>query len=331
MLVTVSRNQPWNPCVGHGPDGDIEIMRVDGSGRRPIGGSKQAARAVNTKQDELWSRLSPDRRRFLFYRMPAGVTGETCRYYDEELWVANVDGSNVHRVFSRADMLRVARRERWDTSTAIQGHADWAPDGRHVVMVLGYIPKPLGVPAMLLGVTQLFVFDVETRELRQVTDRHDRFGHGMSTDPSYTPDGRWIVFWGCADAAIASCDKTSLLQVAANATRATRATVLLARRNGNDVYVAPNGRRILWMELGLLHADLDVAPFRSGRPIVASKVKVIDRLGGYGNWTADGGSIVFHTIRIGERFSLYRYSFDGHASRRLTTRRTDESFVMPSP
>jgi hypothetical protein len=332
MLVSVARNPPVNPCGDSGPDFDIEVMGIDGQDRRPISEDPTLEDAINTSEEELWARLSPDRRRMVFYRSPTGKTGETCRYSMQELWIANVDGTGVRRIFSNEQKLELAAELGWPTEGTLQGHADWAPDGKHVVMVLGHAPSLGPLPLLNQGETELFVMDVDTGDLRQVTERRDAQGRGVSSDPSWTPDGSTIIFVGCPDST-PSCDDMQILSVPADAERATRTSVVFdgPGRNGNDVYVSPDGTSVSWMEVSLLETRLYVSKFRLGHEIQPSDTVLVDAHGGYANWSADSERLIYSRLWLGDRFALFSNSFDGEPSTRVSPPGSDEVFYTPSP
>lgn len=336
MLVSVARNPPLNPCGSSGPDFDIEVMGLDGGDRRALSSETTDAGAeddaINTPDEELWPRISPDRRRLVFYRSPTGTTGETCRYGVEELWMANVDGSGVRKVFTNAQKRELAARLGWPDDGVLQGHADWAPDGRHVVMVLGHAPTLGPIPLLNQGETELFVMNVDTGDLRQVTRRVDAQGRGVSSDPSFTPDGESIVFVGCPDA-IPSCDDMQILSVPADAEKATETSLVFdgPGRNGNDVYVSPDAKSISWMEVGALETRLYAAEFTPGREVQTSDAVLIDAHGGYANWSADSGRLIYSRLWLGDRFALFSNSFDGSPSKRVSPPGSAEVFMFPSP
>lgn len=349
MLVSVARNPPVNPCSDAGPDFDLEIMGLDGGDRRPLGSVADGAgpsssaegsrpsdhppdETINTADEELWPRLSPDRRRLVFYRSPVGKTGETCRYGVQELWLANVDGTGVERIFSSERLNGLATRLGWPSDGTLQGHADWAPDGRHVVMVLGHAPSLGPIPLLNQGETQLFVLDVDSGDLRQVTRRVDAQGRGVSSDPSYTPDGKSIVFVGCPDAT-PSCGDMQILSVPATAELGTETSVVFDApgRNGNDVYVSPDGTSISWMEVGALETRLFAAEFTAGRELRPEDATLIDAHGGYANWSADSSQLIYSRLWLGDRFALFSNAFDGAPSARVSPPGSDEVFMFPSP
>ena len=336
MIVPVARNPPFNPCADSGPDFDLEIMGLDGDHRRPIGEDLDegvgSEGAVNTSKEEIWSRLSPDRRRLVFYRSPNAKTGETCRYGVQELWIANVDGTGVRSIFSNAQKLELASRLGWPSEGTVQGHADWSPDGRHVVMLVGYAPSLGPLPLLNQGETELFVLNVDTGALRQVTRRVDDQGRGVSVDPSWTPDGSTIIFVGCPDAT-PSCDDMQILSVPADAKEASETSVVFDApgRSGNDPYVSPDGKSITWMEVGALETKLFVAAFELGREIQPADGVLVDAHGGYANWSADSSQLIYSRLWLGDRFGLYSNAFDGQPSARLSAPGTDEVFYGPSP
>lgn len=332
MLVSVADHPPLDPCGGSGPALDVKVMPTAGGGPRALSEDPARDAAVNTSGEEIWARLSPDRRRFVFYRAPMGKSGEHCRYFVEELWIANVDGTGVRRVFSNEQKEAVAREHGWPPDESLQGHADWSPDGRHVVMVLGHAPSFGPIPLLNQGETELFNLDVDNGTLQQVTQRVDAKGRGLSSDPSYTPDGSTIVFVGCPDRQ-PSCDITQILSVPADAVKATTtSTVFVGDGTGpNDVYVSPDGRSISWMEVSLLDTNLYVAPFQPGRRIRTDDRMLVDAHGGYANWTADSSHLIYSRLWLTDRFALFSNGFNDRVSRRISPAPTSLVFVTPSP
>lgn len=309
---------PLNPCGGTGPDFNIEWAPFDFSARHRYGAE------VNTAADEIWPRLSPDRKRFIFYRTPLGFTGETCRYSREELWLANTDGTGVRRIFSNAQRDAVAASVGWQLPKVLQGHADWSPDGVHVVMFLGRYTDWLAGLEIPLE-TQLFVLDVDTGALRQVTNRRDPSnGGGISSDCSFSADGKAILFVGCPDSQLSGCPAGGILTVPANAERATAATPLYELKSSNDVYASPDGTRIAWMEP--LDWPIKLAPYRTAPVLSAQEIKVVEPHGGFGSWTHDN-RFIFN----GGNTVLTMNDLDGGASYQLSPVGSSEVFSYPSP
>lgn len=331
LLVSVADNPPLDPCGGSGPSLDVMRMPTKGGEPTPLVADSALDAKVNTSDDEIWARISPDRRRFVFYRTPVGKNGEHCRYFVQELWIANVDGTGVRKVFSKEQLAAVAKEQGWPVRDSLQGHADWSPDGRHVVMVLGHAPSFGPIPLLNQGETQLFNFDVDTGELQQVTQRRDPQGRGLSSDPSYTPDGSTIVFVGCPDRQ-PSCDRTQILSVPSDARKTRTTSVVFAGDTGaNDVYVSPDGRSIEWMEPGILDTNLWVAPFQIGKQTVADDRMLVDAHGGYANWTVDSRHLIYSRLWLTDRFALFSNGFNDRVSRRISPAPTSQVFVTPSP
>ncbi len=123
------------------------------------------------KFDTWWPRISPDRRQILFHRSPKGVKDRD--YTRVSLWVMNADGTASRE-------LRSVGADGW----ALQGHAEWSPDGRQMVMFGGKRINP-----------QIYVTDAEGRNPRAITSRG-----GQNLDPAWSPNGRTIVFTACPTA-----------------------------------------------------------------------------------------------------------------------------------
>ena len=309
---------PLNPCGGDGPDFDIEWASFDFSTRH------RYADPVNTPADEIWPRISPDRQRFIFYRTPVGFTGETCRYSREELWIANADGTGVRPIFSNAQRDAVATSLGWPLPKVLQGHADWSPDGVHVVMFLGRYTDWLAGLEIPLE-TQLFVLNVDSGELRQATDRRDPVsGDGISSDCSFSADGQQILFVGCPDAQVASCATGSILTIPADADKATTTTPLYDLKSSNDVYASPDGARIAWMEP--LDWPIKVAPYRTSKVYSNDEITVIEPLGGFFGWTRDN-RIIFN----GGNTKLTMNDLEGGPSYQISPLDSPEVFSYPSP
>jgi Tol biopolymer transport system component len=118
--------------------------------------------------DTWWPQVSPNGRTILFYRTPKGVHDRD--HSKTSLWAMSATGADPVE-------LRPAGLDGW----VFQGHAEWSPNGRQIVMFGGSRFNP-----------QIWVTDSLGRHPSQVTDRG-----GTNLDPSWSPDGRNIVFVGC--------------------------------------------------------------------------------------------------------------------------------------
>jgi len=172
---------------------------------------------------------------------------------------------------------------------ALQGHADWSPDGTHVVMFLGHVLPVLGFDVPVE--TQLLILNVDTGDLRQLTNRRDpASGKAVNADPSFSRDGKHVIFVGCPDDQPADCPTTHILAVPWDATMATTTTTTIyTLASSNDVYVSPDGTELAWMEPP--NWSIKIAPYRLSSPIATDEITVLEEFGGYGSWVADGSYI----------------------------------------
>lgn len=128
---------------------EIYIMNADGSNIINI---------TNTPDyDEVMPAVSPDGHTVVFMK---------AKHYDfasNELWAADADGSNVRQLTH---------------NSSADGHADFAPDSRHIVYV-----------SWRDGNEELYIMNIENGEDRRIT-----FNNASDNDPDWSPDGAYISF-----------------------------------------------------------------------------------------------------------------------------------------
>ncbi|RJQ68775.1 MAG: hypothetical protein C4519_22640 [Desulfobacteraceae bacterium] len=166
--------------------------------------------------DNWWPRISPDRRKILFYRAPFGEGG---RYQSADLMVMDADGRNIR-------ILRAAGDDDWH----LQAHAEWSPDGSELVMC--------GTGG---DIVHLFVTDDNGTVLRQLT-----FDGTWNCDPSWSPDGRSIVYNRCAGdcgSHMANLDIYTLPSSGGGPPQQLTADSLA----DYDPYYSPDGAAIAWL------------------------------------------------------------------------------------
>jgi Tol biopolymer transport system component len=100
----------------------------------------------------------------VFYRTPKGTHDND--YTKTSLWAADIDGSNLHKIIGNGDY-----------GWLYQGHAEWSPDGKNLVMF-----GKLG---------QLYITDSDGQgpKLLSISGQNN----GLS-DPSYSPSGASILY-----------------------------------------------------------------------------------------------------------------------------------------
>jgi Tol biopolymer transport system component len=266
--------------------GSFEIYRTTVDGGEPV------ALTHDPKWDLWWPRLSPDRTRILFYRTPAGV--HDTDFGKTHLWVMNVDGTGQVE-------LRPPGLDGW----AQQGHAEWSPDGTHLVMFGGKNTNP-----------QIFLTEATGQHPVAITDRG-----GANLDPSFSPDGHTIAFVGCPSS-ICFPDDYELYVVD---TKGAGDPVRLTHdgMRDHDPYFSPDGRRIAW----LTNTSGSPAPTGSWNIRLAnadgSGMRLVtddDNVNSKPDWSPDGKTLFFHRLDVGvdEVFNLFAIEIDGSNLRAIT-------------
>jgi TolB protein len=271
---------------------EIHVMNPDGSEVRAL--------TRDARFDSWWPRISPDRRHVLFYRNPKSPRKED--YSKTSLWVMAADGSGTTE-------LRPAGMDGW----AMQGHAEWSPDGMQLVMFGG--PKGRN--------PQIYITSNTGQNPRQVTDRP-----GQNLDPSWSPDGQQIVFVGCPSAICFPSSYEVYTIAAAGDQPAVRRTFDDLR--DHDPYFAPDGRSVAWLTqtAGVLAAppagSWSIRVARADRPDWSQEGSfqwVINdgSINSYPAWSPDGQRIAFHRLVVGQGrgFGLFTIGPDGAGLKEL--------------
>jgi Tol biopolymer transport system component len=266
---------------------EIYLMRNDGGATAQV--------TSDTSYENWWPRISPDRRKLLFYRAPRGNSE---RYDLASLWVVNVDGSGLTR-------LRAAGTDGW----ALQGHGEWSPDGSSIAMFGGSATSP-----------QIFITDSLGRFPRQLTARA-----GVNTDVSWSPDGRTILFNGCPSTPCTPADYEIYAMPSAGGAE-TRLT--FDHLADYDPYFSPDGTKIAWLTNSNPSAwsgagawGISLANADGSNP-----VWLIDdgNINSKPAWSLDGRSIYFHRMEplVATRWGVYRMASDGTGLTALTATST---------
>jgi Tol biopolymer transport system component len=266
----------------------VFTMKTNGSAAKPL--SSDAA------FDDWWPRISPDRKRVLFYRAPKG---QHDNYAEAALWVMNADGSD-------AKQLRAKGSDGW----TLQGHAEWSPNGQQIAM-FGSVGATL----------QIFVTNAQGQQPVAYTNRP-----GINTDVSWSPDGQTLLFNGCPSAA---CTRADYEIYAMPATPlATPARLTNNSVADYDPYFSPDGTSIAWLQT----VNPDAFPTPAGK-LGAWGIRIANADGSNARdlindgqinskpaWSLDGQSIYFHRMEPPDyRFRVFRIGRDGAGLTELTT------------
>ncbi|KAA0234422.1 MAG: Protein TolB [Acidimicrobiales bacterium] len=193
--------------------GNLELWSIDENGADPVQLTSDPA------YQSWWARVAPDGERLLLYRTPAAFRAND--YQRTELWVMNVDGTGLRR-------LRAAGQDGWLS----QGHAEWSPDGRRMVMA-GMLPDMSW---------HLFVTDHEGANPVEVqTDSLSPI------DPSWSSDGTEIVFSAVPpdDTGLPVIYDYEIHVIGVDGTGERRITYDGLR--DHDPYMSPDGETIVWI------------------------------------------------------------------------------------
>jgi Tol biopolymer transport system component len=265
---------------------EVFVMKDDGT---------QVERLTNNPAYEhWWPRISPDRKKILFYRRPAGVAADD--YALASLWVMNADGSAVTQLIAQG-------ANGW----SLQGHAEWSPDGKKIAMFGSF-----------LNTLQIFVTDASGGNAVRYTAQP-----GINTDVSWSPDGSKLLFNGCP-ASPCSPSNYEIFVMSAVTPLGTPTQLTADGLADYDPYFSPDGSTIAWLTntnptangglgaWGIRMADANGLNLRT----------VIDdgQINSKPAWSLDGNSLYFHRINFAEElaFGVFRIGKTGVGLTRLT-------------
>jgi Tol biopolymer transport system component len=266
---------------------EIFAMKTDGSGARRL--TNDAA------YDNWWPRISPDRKKILFYRAPKGNSEN---YAQASLWAINADGS-------APTQLRAQGTSGWTQ----QGHAEWSPDGSKIAM-FGSVGSTL----------QIFVADAQGQNAVAYTNRP-----GFNTDVSWSPNGQTLLFNGCPSAACTRADYE--IYAMPSAPLATPIRLTNNTLADYDPYFSPDGTQIAWLQtvnpsafptpggnLGAWAIRIAQADGSNARDLIND-----GQINSKPAWSLDGRTIYFHRMEPPDyRFRVFRIGQDGTGLKELT-------------
>ncbi len=264
---------------------EIFVMKIDGSAVKQL--------TNDTQYENWWPKISPDRKKILFYRAPKGKSDN---YIEASLWSMNADGMQVTQ-------LRAKNTDGWTQ----QGHAEWSPDGSKIAM--------FGSAGSTL---QIFVTDAQGKNPQQYTNMPGI----INTDVSWSPDGSKLLFNGCPTATCTLADFEIYVMSAAPPIRLTNNALA-----DYDAYFSPDSASIAWL-VNVDPSAFPIAGINLGKWAIrianADGSNALDLINdGQVNskpaWSVDGQTIFFHRMMPPEyRFRLFRIGKDGTGLTELT-------------
>lgn len=265
---------------------EIFVMKTDGSEVQRL--------TQDTAYVNWWPRISPDRRKILFHRAPAGFHE---KYDRASLWAMNTDGTALTQ-------LRAQGEDGW----AMQGHAEWSPDGTRIALFGSATVN--GSPSL-----EIYVTDVNGKNPVQFTARG-----GVNTDVAWSPNSQQLLFNGCPvpSPCVAANYEIYIMNAQVGATPVRLTTDALA---DYDPYFSPDGTRIAWLvnvdPTANLHPTLGI-PYGRWAIRIATIGQTPTYLIDDGNvnskpsWSLDGQHIYFHRgVTPDFRFRLFRINTSG--------------------
>ncbi len=253
---------------------EIYVMKKDGTA---------ITRLTNdSAYEHWWPRISPDRKKILFYRRPAGVQQDD--YTQASLWVMNADGTGITRLLAQGAY-----------SWSQQGHAEWSPDGTKIAM-FGSVGATL----------QIFVTNSTGGQPVQYTNQP-----GINTDVSWSPDGTKLLFNGCPStpAPCTSEANYEIFVMSATAPLGTPTRLTFDDLADYDPYFSPSGSSIAWLTTtdpaansGAGAWNIRLASVNSTSPMTLSTPVVLipndTQINSKPAWSLDGTTIYFHRMDL---------------------------------
>jgi Tol biopolymer transport system component len=266
--------------------GNYEIFRMNVDGTDPVALTNDAT------FNSWWGRASPDRTRILFYRRAAAASED---YSKASLWVMNADGTDPKQ-------LRAIGQDGW----LIQGHGEWSPDGKSMVMC--------GTAG---SATAVYITDADGQNARVVSS-----SGGWNCDPSWSPDGQTIVFNHCDTPGCPVTDyQINTVPAAGGALHALTNNTFA----NYDPYFSHDGTRIAWLVTTDPNAN-HTGPGDAGIALGAWGIAAIEADGGglatiindgqvnsKPGWSLDDATIFFHRMepKVSFDFRIFRITPDG--------------------
>jgi Tol biopolymer transport system component len=297
LVFDSTRHDATNPNANR----EIYVMKTDGS-------ASSIKRLTNdAAYQNWWPRISPDRKKILFYRRPASEL--TDNYAEASLWVMNADGSGVTQLLAKGAYGWIA-----------QGHAEWSPDGTKLAM-FGSVGTGVNVSF------QVFVTSATGTAPVQYTNQPS-----INTDVSWSPDGTKLLFNGCPSLPCgqANPEKYEIFVMNANAPLSAPTRLTTDGVADYDPYFSPNGQSIAWLTTtdpaangGYGAWNIRIADVSGTSPMTLSNIITVpndSQITSKPAWSADGNTLYFHRLDFTQEpvFGVFSIGKTGTGLTRLT-------------
>ena len=261
--------------------GNLEIWIAN------LDGSKPLQLTDNINYESWWPRVSPDRKKVLFYRSPKGTDENS--YDKASLWQIDTTGQNELELISSGAYGWLS-----------QGMADWSPDGLQII--LSASPKK--------NTWHLYMVDSDGKNPTLISKRKSWF-----VDPSWSPDGNTLVY--CAFPEDYDGAELKHLEVFTSDLEGNNEKRLtFDELRDQRPYWSPDSQWIAFetqiQPLYWLYGkwSLRIAQAGSGKTIELINDGNVNNLP---RWSPDSSQIYFHRLKFHEdkNFNLWRINIDG--------------------
>ena len=287
-----------NRPTATGDDQNYELYSLTGDGTT-------RRLTTDSRYDSWWPKISPDRSRVLFQRSPAGV--HDTDYRASTTWTMNLDGSDLRQILPPG-----AHGWEW------QGHPEWSPDGTRIATMCGTTVVAICIVGSDGSAPRLITTKARSGQANPFSGNGpftEQPRGGSNINPSWSPDGRFLVFVGCPEVVCTDSAREVYRIAVEGGDPETRLTENAHR--DHDPYYSPDGTQIAFLKNsapGAVWGIYAIAPDRPAGASISRERIVFDdgSINSKPGWSTDSQSIYFHRISPGSTlFNLWSVKQDG--------------------